>query len=67
MKIVKPVYKGHSREPENTVKPVYKAHSREPENTVKPVYKGHSREPENVPFMSSSPLYIQVINICTIH
>ena len=37
------------------------------ENTVKPVYKGHSREPENAPFMSSSPLYIQVINICTIH
>jgi hypothetical protein len=49
------------------VKPVYKGHSREPENTVKPVYKGHSREPENVPFMSISPLYIQVINICTIH
>jgi hypothetical protein len=46
---VKPVYKGHSREP-----PVYKGHSREPpvyrgHSREPPVYKGHSREPENVP------------------
>ena len=45
---------------QNTVKPVYKDHSREPENvafiqnTVKPVYKDHSREPENVAFIQNS-------------
>jgi hypothetical protein len=50
---VKPVYKGHSKEPEKSAGALYM----QVKYTVKSVYKDHSKEPANVAFVSRCPLY----------